>query len=238
MIKNIKVNDPDLLYIILETNPYKILGVDEAANIEEINKKYSYLVKEHHPDNFPHLRGQNDFKNIEFIFEKITDAYNLLKNSEERKRYDADHHIIQNKEWDINIRQTQPSRRLSDTLEISTKEIDYELLAIMDQIKKGQEESDRYRANTTLEQAKRFIENHDYNQAINILRQLIDKYPQESEFHSYLGLAMQGIGWNGYAEAEFKVALYYNPKDEIALKHYKTEINEKVEKKNHFFKLK
>ena len=32
---------------------------------------------------------------------------------------------------------------------------------------------------------------------------------------------MKKKSWNGYAQAEFKVALNYDPKDKIALKNYK-----------------
>ena len=252
MIKNIKVNDPDLLFIILETNPYKILSVNENATIEEINKMYLYLANNHHPANYPHLRGKPEFKNIEFIFQKISDAYNLLKDTEERKRYNNDHQInnkIKPAEWEINIRETKPSISKEELFpkevvtnfaatktETLNDTVESEWQKMMDGIKKGQEKIEKGRAYQAMEQAKKFISEHDYDQAINILKQIIEKYPGESQFHSQLGLAMQGLGWNGYAQAEFKVALYYNPKDEVALKDYlKVSQPKKAHQRSGFF---
>ena len=59
-------------------NPYKTLGLKKKATQEEIKEAYKKFAKKHHPD-----KGgkAEDFK-------KINEAYNILKDPEERKLYD------------------------------------------------------------------------------------------------------------------------------------------------------
>ena len=54
----------------------KTLGLDTGANKEEIKKVYKTLVKHCHPDQNP------DFDHGNYIFTKITEAYNALKNKD------------------------------------------------------------------------------------------------------------------------------------------------------------
>lgn len=57
---------------------YEILGVPKTASIEEIKKAYRKLAMKHHPD-----KGGN-----EEIFKEISDAYSILGDEEQKKKYD------------------------------------------------------------------------------------------------------------------------------------------------------
>jgi serine/threonine protein kinase len=72
------------------------------------------------------------------------------------------------------------------------------------------------------DKAKKYIDEEEYDAAIGCLRTLIDMNPKIAEFHSYLGLALTRKGWDGYAQAEFKVALHHDPSDKVAIEYYKT----------------
>ncbi|MES2504707.1 MAG: DnaJ domain-containing protein [Myxococcota bacterium] len=61
---------------------YKILGVARSASQEEIQKAYRKQAKQYHPD-------VNKEKGAEDKFKKASEAYEVLKNPDSRKKYDA-----------------------------------------------------------------------------------------------------------------------------------------------------
>lgn len=63
------------------TDPYKILGVQKHATLQEIRRAYKQLAKEWHPD-------KSDHPEAETKFVEIKQAYELLSDSERRKAYD------------------------------------------------------------------------------------------------------------------------------------------------------
>ena len=69
--------------MVLNKNPYEILGVDPSATIAQITKKFRTLALEHHPDK----NGGDDRKFIE-----ITKAYEILKDPKKRDRYQESKH--------------------------------------------------------------------------------------------------------------------------------------------------
>ncbi len=89
----------------------------------------------------------------------------------------------------------------------------------------------------SFENAKKYIETEDFDAAIGTLRTLIDTHPNIAEYHSNLGLALHLKGWEGYAQAEFKIALHFDPIDSLAIKYYKPTQNQE-NKENVFAKFK
>lgn len=63
------------------TDYYKLLGVLPTATTEEIKKAYRQLALKYHPD-----RNSGD-KNSEAFFKKVTEAYTILSDPEERENY-------------------------------------------------------------------------------------------------------------------------------------------------------
>jgi curved DNA-binding protein len=61
---------------------YKTLGVSRTATQDEIQKAYRALARKYHPD-------VNKEKGSEEQFKKVSEAYEVLKSSESRKKYDA-----------------------------------------------------------------------------------------------------------------------------------------------------
>ena len=62
---------------------YNLLNVTENATADEIKKAYRKLAMEYHPDRNP------DDKKAEDKFKEITEAYSVLSNPEQRKKYDT-----------------------------------------------------------------------------------------------------------------------------------------------------
>jgi DnaJ-class molecular chaperone len=61
---------------------YKVLGVERTASEADIKSAYRKLARKHHPDVNP---GN---KNAEKQFKEINEAYQVLSDSEKRKKYD------------------------------------------------------------------------------------------------------------------------------------------------------
>lgn len=61
---------------------YKILGVSKNASQDEIKKSYRKLAVKYHPDKNP------DDKNTEERFKEVSEAYEVLRDPEKRKKYD------------------------------------------------------------------------------------------------------------------------------------------------------
>jgi molecular chaperone DnaJ len=61
---------------------YKVLGVGKGASDEEIKKAYRKLARKYHPDRNP------DDKQAEERFKEISQAHDVLSDSEKRKAYD------------------------------------------------------------------------------------------------------------------------------------------------------
>lgn len=61
---------------------YEVLGVAENASQEEIKKAYRNLAKQHHPDANP------DDSESEERFKEISEAYRVLSDRDQRKKYD------------------------------------------------------------------------------------------------------------------------------------------------------
>ncbi len=61
---------------------YQVLGVPREASQDEISRSYRKLARKYHPD-------VNKEKGAEAQFKKVTEAYEVLKDPEKRKKYDA-----------------------------------------------------------------------------------------------------------------------------------------------------
>ena len=57
---------------------YEVLGVDKTASADELKKAFRRAAVEHHPD-----KGGDEAK-----FKELSEAYEVLSNSEKRQRYD------------------------------------------------------------------------------------------------------------------------------------------------------
>lgn len=66
-------------------NYYEILNCHPSDSIEEIKKSYQALILKHHPDK-QNSSTENDVE----LFYQIDEAWKMLRDSEQRRKYDAE----------------------------------------------------------------------------------------------------------------------------------------------------
>mmetsp|Transcript_16668 Transcript_16668/g.24169 ORF Transcript_16668/g.24169 Transcript_16668/m.24169 type:complete len:84 (-) Transcript_16668:12-263(-) len=69
-----------------EDDPYRILGVSRDATASQIKSAYRKLALKHHPDK--HQTQESKVKASE-KFSKISNAYEILSDSQSRAEYDT-----------------------------------------------------------------------------------------------------------------------------------------------------
>ena len=65
---------------------YKVLGIKDTANMEQIRKAYRMLALKYHPDR------NRDNKNIAEHFHRVKEAYEILSDALKKRQYDAVRH--------------------------------------------------------------------------------------------------------------------------------------------------
>lgn len=95
----------------MRSNYYKILNIEIGADSEEVKKAYRKLAIKYHPDKNP-----ND-KIAEQKFRDITEAYEILKDFEKRKKYDFENG------FDIARRKKTDNREVKTTEDINNEQM-------------------------------------------------------------------------------------------------------------------
>ncbi len=80
------------MYPAQTTDLYKRLGLDRNATIEEIKKAYRKLVLQWHPDKHQQ-KSENDIKLAKEQFVAVSEAFEVLSDSNKRAKYDSDNVI-------------------------------------------------------------------------------------------------------------------------------------------------
>jgi len=73
------------ILFVEDANHYRLFGLDPSTTTQEIRERYRLLIGLFHPDKMPFGDEWS-----ELYAPKINDAYNILKNSDKRSRYDED----------------------------------------------------------------------------------------------------------------------------------------------------
>ena len=68
---------------------YQVLGIPKTAGENEIKKSYFRLAKRFHPDRHIEPEMQDLKHKLEVLFTRISDAYQVLSNPEQRQKYDG-----------------------------------------------------------------------------------------------------------------------------------------------------
>jgi curved DNA-binding protein CbpA len=168
---------------LAQASYYELLGLTRAASDGEVKKAYYAVAKKYHPDRHhsPYLQDIHGL--LEELFMKITEAYELLSNPLERRRYDS------------NLRNEAPRGEAGfggPTLPSGPARPDpNEKMAEI-----------RYR-----EGKRHFTEMHFFD-AIQSLREAVKLAPNKAPYHRLLAQALvKNPHWRKEAEEHFQKAV-------------------------------
>lgn len=177
---------------------YELLGVSEEATDEEIRRSYKRLAKELHPDRF--VGDPAAQVEAEERFQKVSHAYNVLKDPTQRSEYDFERRLARQAGLDENI----------EVVDAPVEETGYK-----------REVADRkYKMGLQLQAEG------DLRKAVDMVKEAIAICPNVAQYHALLAALYDRRGWHSYAKAEIETALRLDPKDLLSQKLHKKLLGE------------
>lgn len=216
---------------------FATLDVSHDASDAELKKSYLKLAKKYHPDRF--VEENEEKKEAQRLFSKITVAYNTLIDPNKKAHYlDLRRllasHLPENQN-SANPTSIPPQNKTSNTnssTPIVQKEEKVEIPKAPDvSADRVREEQARALYELGLGEMKK----KKIDKAVEYFKQAIAVKGDIAEFHSHLGLAYKEKNWESMAQAEFKLALKYNPRDKTASTNATPDKAKKEEKKGGLF---
>lgn len=186
-------------------NFYELLGVKENATEEDIRKAYFEAAKKYHPDKFSSYPEFFSYRLIlEDFFATINQAYQILSNREERKKYDSELKGEIKKEFD-------PKEKARELLAEAKKAISSKQNALA--IQKLNEivylKQEDWKVLQLL--GKLYLEENKLKEAENFLRRSLSLDDRQYETYNLLGDLYLKAGLKQRAIREYQKAIEINP---------------------------
>lgn len=202
---------------------FATLDVPHDVSDSELKKSYLKLAKKYHPDKF--VEDNEEKKEAQRLFSKITVAYNTLIDPQKKSHYLDLRRLLAS-----HLPENQVSHTSTITSTVQNEEPKpHPAATTIPPINKPTAPKEEKAPDVSAdklreEQARAFFElgmnemkRKKIDKAIDYFQQAIAVKVDIAEFHSQLGLAYKAKNWESMALAEFKTALKYNPRDKIAL---------------------
>jgi curved DNA-binding protein CbpA len=219
--------------IIQESDLFRVLGLEFTASPEDVRMAYKKLAKLAHPDMFsdPELKSK-----AEQAFIHISYAFNVLRDPFKRKDYERTLERVREAEERAREAErakaappppsgTRPFPGAPPRPQTNPQAEEKALQARKEQAEGHFRQGKQFEAKNQLDDSVR-----EYQEAIRLCNDV-------AKYHSQLGMALEKKKWGGYAQAEFKVALHFDPTDKVALKHYQPSAGLSIPRNSLGFKL-
>src|SRR5690606_25251476 len=136
----------------------------------------------------------------------ITSVFNSVKDESQRRKIDYDRRLKETKAQAERKVPSQPAQKMNPEL-TRTQPGTINIKNIFQDSKVDAKEIKRTKAEEMFSKGLEKYKKDDIDGAITSFQSAIEHNAKIAKYHSNLGLAMLKKGWNGYAMAEFKVAL-------------------------------
>ena len=195
-----------------EEDLYELLCVEESATPEEIKKAYKKLAIELHPDRFPDDVAKREDATIRFG--KITNAYNVLKDEEERAEYDFARRL-----GFAGSNGPGPSGGPAKGQGAQAKEAPKAPTAPLED-DSGVSEARQSQAKNQFDQGKIAHKGKSWAKAIQHYKEAARLDPSVADYPAYLGLAYTQQGLKTPALKAFEQAYKLDKKHSVLKEHY------------------
>lgn len=172
---------------------YEILGVSPDAEDGEIRKAYKKLAISLHPDKYVD-RPASERLGAEQAFAKVSYAYNVLKDTEQRNEYDF---MRRMRAGSVPAEEFAPPDA-AELAEISAE--------------RKERAEKRFRQGMALQMEK------NTKGALEAFKEAVKMNPNVTQYHTMLAVTYQKMGWTSYAMTEVQEALKLDPKEPLAIK--------------------
>lgn len=191
-----------------EEDLYELIGVDPEASPEEIKKAYKKLAITLHPDRFPN----DEEKRVEAQaqFGKITNAYNILKDEEERAEYD----FARRMGFASGSGPAAPAGA-SAASTASTGGT-----GKMTSEEESVSEAKRSQAQNQFDQGKVYHKGKNFQKAIACYKEAVRLNPSVADYHAHLGMAYFQQGLKTPANNSFAAAYKLDKKNKVLAQYY------------------
>jgi curved DNA-binding protein CbpA len=195
-----------------EDDLYDLIGVDAESTLEEIKKAYKKKAVELHPDRFPDDEAKRQEATV--LFGKITNAYNVLKDEEERAEYDFARRMgFGNGGAPVNNKGGGPKGGGAASAAAGED-------AAVNDHKKSQ-------AANQFEQGRVYHKGKNFQKAIACYKEAVRMDSTVADYHAHLGLAYLQNGLKTPANNAFSAAFKLDKSHKILKEHYEPAMTKK-----------
>lgn len=197
-----------------EQNYYQILGVDSKASTNDIKKAYFRLAKLYHPDKFRGDEYKNLRKDIDEIFNKISQAHKVLTSVSKRTEYERSMTTPKEDQETIQkftrIRNAE-LRFIEGKAAFQRGKFDEAMEALKWAIELNPEESEYHRLMGQVYMSKYLPSQPEFQKADEFLRKSIQLRSNDPENYFHYGQYQKRIGDVNGAYGSFKKACEMRP---------------------------
>lgn len=209
---------------------YEILGISKDSDVNEIKSAYYDLVKKYHPDILTSI-DRDISERADTVFAKITVAYQILMDENQRAQYDATFELekLKSQAGVLYQAETEYNEGLA-----FLKQKQYDLA--IEKFNKAKEINPENYSYSTLISWANFLKNRDdmdtINKSISAIEYDITQDPTNPESYYYLGSIYKHINELRKAEINFSKAVEHDPDFVEAKRELRVIKNRKAETKD------